>query len=111
MKKNIILLALISFILIALNDLTKAILELNLLLYNSLSEKFTSAQILEIFEMQDKWLWVSYLFIPIYLFFKTIIIASIVYTGIFMFNKRQVHFKLLWHEVLKGNSYFFWYLF
>lgn len=106
MKKNIILFAIISFILLILSDLTKEILELNVLLYNSLSEKLTSKQVLQIFEMQEKWHWVGYVFVPVFLFLKTIIISSIIYTGVFLFSKKQILFKEIWNVVLKAEFIF-----
>jgi len=75
--------------------LTREILNLSNLIYNSLSDKLSVNQINEYFELQDKLQWVSYVFIPVVLLIKTTIIAYILYIGAFFYSKIKVTFKQL----------------
>lgn len=84
----------------------KEFLNLNKLLYSSLSEQLTSKQIEQYFEFQDKWQWLGYVFVPIMLIIKTTIIASAIYIGTFFFCKISVTFKQLWGIVVKSEFVF-----
>jgi hypothetical protein len=79
MKKKILLL----IIYIIIGELTKYILNVDELIYNSLSSQLTGEQMRSILKIQDKWKWISYLFLPIFILVKTSIIASILYIGTF----------------------------
>ncbi|PKP19156.1 MAG: hypothetical protein CVU07_00515 [Bacteroidetes bacterium HGW-Bacteroidetes-23] len=86
--------------------LTREILNLSNLIYNSLSDKLSVNQINEYFELQDKLQWVSYVFIPVVLLIKTTIIAYILYIGAFFYSKIKVTFKQLFNDVVKAEFIF-----
>ena len=95
-----------SLALLALTELTKYLLHFDKLIYNSLAENLSLSQIERFFKMQDKWKWLGYVFVPLFVFVKTIIIASVVYTGIFFFIKKPPTFKEIWNIVLKAEFIF-----
>lgn len=96
----------LSVLLILITELTKSILNYNQLLYNSLAENLTSKQIDYFFELQNKWKWVSYFFIPIYILIKTSLIASTVYVGVFFFSKKEIAFKSILDIIFKAEFIF-----
>lgn len=97
---------LLSIALIVLTEITNRVLDVKGLLYNSLSEQFTQNQIQHFFEFQDKWQWLSYVFIPILLLIKTSLIASTLYIGTFFFSKVVVSFEQLWAIVVNAEFVF-----
>jgi hypothetical protein len=95
MKSTFFKYLLLSITLIALSEITNSVLNFKGLLYNSLSEQLTHKQIEHFFEQQDKWHWVVYIFMPVFLAIKASIIASVLYIGVFFFSKKQLSFKQL----------------
>ncbi|WP_160114729.1 hypothetical protein [Aquimarina sp. AU474] len=85
--------------------ISNTVLNTDELLISSLSEKMTQDQIKEAFEFNKKWQWSSYLFIPIFLFIKIGLISSVLYMGLFFFNK-QTTFKRTFTIVTKGEFIF-----
>lgn len=105
-KKPYLLCFLLSLALILLGEATKAILEIDALQYSSMAEKLTSQQLNQYFEFQNKWKWVSYFFIPIYIAIKTSIIAIVLYIGTYFFSQKEVVYKSLWTIVIKAEFVF-----
>lgn len=97
---------LLSISLIVITEITNSVLNYKGLLYNSLSEQLTQKQIQHFFEFQDKWQWLSYVFVPILLLIKTSLIASTLYIGTFFFSKIPVTFKQLWVIVISAEFVF-----
>jgi hypothetical protein len=97
---------LLSIALIVLTEVTNSILDFKGLLYNSLSDQLTHQQIANFFEMQDKWHWLSYIFVPVFLAIKASIIASVLYIGVFFFSKKQLSFKELFGHVVTAEFLF-----
>jgi|688.fasta_scaffold326920_3 hypothetical protein len=93
-------------ILILITEATKYFLQFDKLLYNTLAENLTSDQIENFFNLQKKWQWVSYLFVPIFILLKTSIIASVVYIGTFFFNKNDITFKNILNCVIQAEFIF-----
>lgn len=89
-----------------LSEITKKVLHFDELLYDNLAEKLTSSQINSIFKMQEKWQWVGYIFFPLYVLLKTVIIASVAYVGIFFFSKQTIYFKQVWDIIIKAEFIF-----
>lgn len=58
------------------------------------------------FAFQDKWHWVSYFFIPFYILLKTILITSILYTGVFFFSRTPITYKKILNCFLKAEFVF-----
>ncbi|MEO6176514.1 MAG: hypothetical protein ABIP27_15290 [Flavobacterium circumlabens] len=105
MKSPFIKWLVLSIVLILTTEIFKKIIHFDDLVYNSLSEQLTSQQVENFLGFQKKWQWVGYIFIPIFLLIKTSIIATIVYIGLFFFNK-NFNFKSLWNITLKAEFVF-----
>lgn len=96
----------LSFLSVIIIYLTSCVLPVNDLLYQSYSEKLTTAQIEKVFALQEKWQWVSYAIVPVLLLFKLTVIASILYVGAFFYSKAKVTFKQLFNAVVKAEFVF-----
>lgn len=83
--------------------LSEELLNIDHLVYNSLSEKLTAKEITKIFEYQDKTKWLNYVVFPLILLIKTSLIASTLYIGTFFFSKIKVAFKQLWAIVVRAE--------
>jgi hypothetical protein len=92
--------------LIFIGYLTKIMLDIDELVITNISEKMTNSQLLEYLNFQDKWQWVSYAIIPLFLLIKTTILASILYVGAFFYSKAIVTFKQLFNAVIKAEFVF-----
>lgn len=92
----------LSFLLIVITEFTKHILNLDELMYNSLAEKITKQQLNDFFAFQQKRKWIGYVFVLLYVLLKTIIIASILYIGVFFSNK-DLSFKKIWNLILDAE--------
>ena len=101
--KNFILVSTLSILLIIL---TKNILKLEELFYNSLLTKFSTDQIDKVLNFQKKWQWLSYPFIPLLLLIKITLISSVLYIGTFFYSKAKVTFKQLFNAVVKAEFVF-----
>lgn len=106
MKSTFFKYILLCIILLIFSEAIKYILNFEELIYISLAESLSSNQINEILNLQDKWKWVGYIFIPIYIFLKTTIITSVVYIGTFFFSKTETTFKSIWNCVIKAEFIF-----
>ena len=89
-----------------LGYLMNMLLEGDKLLLNSLANQLSAKQIEEFLNFQDKWQWVSYGLIPLFILIKTTIIASILYVGAFFYSKTKLTFKPLFHAVIKAEFVF-----
>jgi hypothetical protein len=87
---------------LVLNEL----LNLDKLVYNSLSEQFTSKQIEQYFDFQEKWQWLGYFFVSLLLLIKSTLIASVIYVGAFFFSKIAITFKNIWNCVIQAEFIF-----
>lgn len=101
-KYSLLLLVLLFFILI---EIPKYILNTDLLIYNSLSEKLGKEQVLEILSLQKKWEWVGYLFTPIFILIKTTLISTALYIGT-VFSNAKITFKSIFNKVVKAEFIF-----
>lgn len=96
----------LSFLSVIIIYLTSCALPFNDLLYQSYSEKLTTAQIEKVFALQEKWQWVSYALIPLLLLIKISLIVSVLYVGTFFYSKAKVTFKQLFDAVVKAEFVF-----
>ncbi len=96
---------LLCLLTLGLNEVTKSLLELEELVYNSLSENLTVSQVTAYLDLQKKWEWVGYGFVPVFLAIKTTLIATVLYMGAFFFGK-EIRFKALWHIAVKAEFVF-----
>jgi hypothetical protein len=106
MKSTFFKCLLLSIALIVLSEITNRVLDLKGLLNNSLAEQFTQKQIKHFFELQDKWQWLGYVFIPLIVLIKTSLIASVLFIGTFFFSKITVKFRQLWSIVICAEFVF-----
>ncbi|WP_369752765.1 hypothetical protein AB3G34_13740 [Flavobacterium sp. WC2409] len=106
LKRTFIKYLILSIAIIILAKITNIVFDFRGLLYTSLAEKLTNKQIQHIFELQDKWEWVSYIFVPIILLIKTSLITCVLYIGTFFFSKIQVSFKQVWDFVVNADFTF-----
>lgn len=81
-------------------------LSVNDLLYQSYSEKLTTIQIEKVFELQEKWQWLSYAIIPLIVLIKSMLITTVLYIGTFFYSKAKVTFKQLFNVVVKAEFVF-----
>ncbi len=91
--------------LLLIGEFLKYILNIDKLVYDSIVEKYTLNQIQEILHLQEKWKWISYIFIPIYVLLKVSIISSVLYIGAF-FSSKETTFKTLFSIVLSAEFIF-----
>lgn len=98
-----IILALIT---ILINLVFPIVIDSRKILVEVLSLNFNKFQIDNYLKFQEKWQWVSYIIIPIFLFIKSIIISSILYIGTFFYGKAKITFKQLLVEVIKAEFAF-----
>lgn len=106
MKSTFIKYVLLCLILLIFSEGIKYALSFDKLVYNSLAESLSSNQIEKILSFQEKWQWVGYAFVPIYILFKTSIIASVLYIGTFFFSKKDITFKNIWNCILNAEFIF-----
>lgn len=105
MKSPLVKWLILSIVSIIITEILKRVLHFDDLLYNSLSEQLTSQQIEDFLGLQRKWQWIGYLFILIFLLIKTIVIATILYIGLFFSNK-DLKLNTLWNIVIKAEFIF-----
>ena len=106
MKKIIIRIIQLTAFTLLLGLALNKFLGLNELLNSSLSEQFTSKQLEQYLDFQDKWQWMSYFMVPIFVIIKTVLITSVLYIGVFILNKSTATFKELWGIVLNSEFIF-----
>ncbi|PRZ19597.1 hypothetical protein [Flavobacterium granuli] len=106
MKNSFFKFLVLCLLSILINTILSELLHIKELIYSSLSEQLTSRQIEQYFEFQDKWQWLSYIFVPVMLLIKTTLISSVIYIGIFFFSKIPITFKQLWYYVITAESVF-----
>lgn len=99
-------LIILSILTVLFSFISVHILPVNDLLYQSYTEKLTTAQIEKVFALQEKWQWVSYAIVPVLLLLKVIVIASVLYVGTFFYSKAKVTFKQLFNAVVKAEFVF-----
>lgn len=81
------------------------LLNTNQLFINSIGEQFTIHQIQNILDFQEKWSFLSFLFIPIFLLLKILIISVIIDVGCFFYDK-EIKFKVIFNAVTKAEFIF-----
>ena len=93
------------FLTILLSFLSKWILNIDELLFNTLSEQFTVKQVENLMDMKRDWEWLGYVAILLLTSIKVIIIALVLDLGLFIYN-RDLKFKTLFSIVLKAEYIF-----
>ena len=103
--KSRILLFILIFTLVLLQQFVKEVLNTDELYISSLADKFTYNQIEEVLNLQQKWQWLGYAIIPLLLLLKISIIAAIIDAGCFFFDK-EIKYKQLFNIVVKAEFVF-----
>ena len=85
--------------------LSSFVLNTDELLINNLSDQLTQNQINELIEINKKWEWLGYLFIPVLLIIKVSLISAVLHIGLFLFNKK-IQYKTLFTAVTKAEFIF-----
>lgn len=106
MKKFWIKFILFSILTLVLSYAIEKILQIDVLIQNELSYKFSINELKEILNFQRKWNWILYFFIPIFLFFKIVFNSLVVYTGILFLNNIKTDFKDVLNILLKVEFVF-----
>lgn len=96
---------LLCLLTVVLGESTKWLLNTDVLVYNSLSEQLTAEQVSTYLDLQKKWQWLGYAFVPVFLAVKTVLIATVLYIGAFFFGK-EIRFKQLWHIAVRAEFVF-----
>jgi hypothetical protein len=84
---------------------SKELLETNQVFVSSLSEKISYDQINEILAFKEKWGWIVYIFIPILLFIKILIITTVINIGCFLFGK-NISYSQIFNITIKSEFIF-----
>lgn len=103
--KNYTYFIIISFLSLSLSEISKYVLDLDGLLYESLTTQLTKDQVDSIFEGVLKWQFLAYLMIPVTIFLKTHAIALVLSFGSFFLNAK-IDYKKLWNIALKAEFIF-----
>ena len=95
------------FLLIFLYDLIilflEKILKIKEMSYSYLTERLTRSQLKEMSNLHDKTKLINYGIFPLFILFKTLIIASIIYIGAFFYSKSGVTLKNIWNSVINAE--------
>ena len=105
-KANYLLVLLLSSVSIIVSKTGNILLNVEELYYQSLTVNLTTQQIERIFEVQKKIEWLYYIIVPIVTLMRTMIISSIIYIGIMLFNYGKIRFNLVWNNILKAEFIF-----
>ncbi len=104
-NKNISLFLVLSLTTILLGLASNDLLNLKNMIINSLAEKLTVEQINEAISFKNRWEWLTYLVVPIFLLLKISIIALILDVGCFFLGK-EIKYKKLFNIVVKAEFIF-----
>jgi hypothetical protein len=106
MKKFWIKFILFSILTLVLSYAIEKVLQIDVLIQNELSYKFSINELKEILNFQRKWNWILYIFIPIFIFIKILSNSLVVYTGILFLNNIKTDFKEVLNILLKVEFVF-----
>jgi hypothetical protein len=88
------------------------------LYYNTFAEQLASEKIEGLIEQSHKWAWIGYILVPIIYYIKFLLVALVLQTGFFFFD-RKVSFSIIFKAVMLAEIPFlvvpvielFWFLF
>lgn len=75
------------------------------MIFSSLADKLTSEQLLETIRINNLWGWISYLVLPVILYFKITVIAIAIFIAAFL-SDNTISFKELCNIVIKAEFIF-----
>ncbi|WP_350284259.1 hypothetical protein [uncultured Croceitalea sp.] len=103
--KSVFLFSALCILSFFIGEIGKYFLNINSLIYESLSYQFAHQYVDKVFENVRRWQLVGYLLIPLLLFIKTQAIAGVLGIGTFFFDKELSHRKL-WNIALRAEFVF-----
>jgi hypothetical protein len=117
-SKNITVFLLLVALIVLLTCLTNLFLISDTLYYNTFIEQLSVEKIEGIIEESHKWAWLGYLLVPVIYYIKLSLIALVLQTGFFFFD-RKVSFSIIFKAVMLAEIPFlivpviklFWFLF
>lgn len=105
MKNLLLRYTLLSTSFIIITEITNKIINLKDLLRHFLVDFLSIDQINNYFELQDRWHWLTYLYIPLLILIKTSVISLILYVGLFLSSK-ETKYNQLWNATIKAEFIF-----
>tara|TARA_R110002111_G_scaffold1335_5_gene9147 strand:+ start:532 stop:1062 length:531 start_codon:yes stop_codon:yes gene_type:complete len=104
-SKNQLYFFCLSLFVLFLVFISNNILNIDGLLINSLGDQVSNVQLYEVLELNKKWEWIGFMFIPVMLFLKIIVIAFIIDSGCFFFDK-DIKYRKIFNIVVKAEFIF-----
>jgi hypothetical protein len=87
--------------------LSRTVLINDIVFFNTFSDRLTFERSTQLFENLEKLAWVNYVFVPIGLFLKFVLISVVLYTGIFLNNLHEnIRFSLIFRVVVASEIVF-----
>lgn len=101
-----ILIFILFLINLLIGYLSKTYLNLDRLLIENLSTRFSIKQIEGYLSNLEKWEWLTFAIVPLFILIKTTLVSSALYIGTFFLSKSKVTFKQLFNAVVKAEFVF-----
>ena len=98
-QDNLYLFVVISLTNILLYLLSSYVLNLDKMFIHSLSEQLTSEQIQKILSIREKWQWVQYALVPLFIGVRVAIVSLLLDVGCLFFNE-----EIPWYKSVKKDS-------
>lgn len=98
-QHNLYLFVVISLTNILLYLLSSYVLNLDKMFIHSLSEQLTSEQIQKILSIREKWQWVQYALVPLFIGVRVAIVSLLLDVGCLFFNE-----EIPWYKAVKKAS-------
>jgi len=99
LQVNIYLFVIIVLTSLLIGLLTNIFLISETIYYNTFAEQLTIERIEDAIEQSRKWAWVGYLLVPIIYYLKFLVVALVLQTGFFFFE-RKVSFSIIFKAVM-----------
>lgn len=105
-KKNILLVLICSFSFVFINQICTTILNFDEILYKSLIENLSEDQIEKFFKVKNLAEKFNFIFFPIIITVKTILVSTIINIGIIFYSRNSISFNQIINIVLKAEFIF-----
>jgi hypothetical protein len=105
-KKNILLVLICSFFFVFINEICTTILNFDEILYKSLIENLSEDQIEKFFKVKNLAEKFNFIFFPIIITIKTILVSTIINIGIIFYSSKNISFNQIINIVLKAEFIF-----
>lgn len=105
MKNTLLRYGLLSISFTIITEITNKIINLKDLLRHFFIDFLSVDQINNYFEFQDRWHWLTYLYIPLIIIIKTSVITPTLYVGLYFLSKETKYYQL-WDATIKAEFIF-----